>query len=250
MDLQKSLQVSAPFAGLDAHMGVALLIMLLAGILGGYANYFLRDRNLGLEGRDWLRYPVLGVVAALTVPLFLNMISSSLLDAGRTRSADYFVFGGFCLIYVVASRRIFENAANRLFGQLDQVRRDVTQLKKSAEDAAAAAAATPAPRPVAEVVEAPLLRAAEPPKEALAYNDIEILRAIAEESFVYGNLAGLCDKTGLGRDVVSQRLAILKNSAVIETRINDKNVLHWFISPKGRQMLAEILGGQDDKKTA
>lgn len=250
MDLQKSLQVSAPFAGLDAHMLVALLIMLVAGILGGYANYFLRDRNLEFDARDGFRYPVLGVVAALTVPLFLNMISSALLDAGRTRSADYFVFAGFCLLYVIASRRLFENAANRLFGQLDQARRDVTQLKKSAHDAAAAAAATPVTRPLAEVVEAPVLRAAEPAKEAFAYNDIEILRAIADESFVYGNLAGLCDKTGLGRDLVSQRLAVLKNCAVIETRINDKNVLHWFVSPKGRQMLAEILGGQDDKKTA
>ena len=43
---------------------------------------------------------------------------------------------------------------------------------------------------------------------------------------------------------------MLKNNGIIETRINDRNVLHWVVSPKGRQTLAEILVGQEDKKTA
>ena len=47
-------------------------------------------------------------VAALTVPLFLNMISSTLLEGARTKPVDLYVFCGFCLIYVVASRRLFE----------------------------------------------------------------------------------------------------------------------------------------------
>jgi pyruvate/2-oxoglutarate dehydrogenase complex dihydrolipoamide dehydrogenase (E3) component len=42
----------------------------------------------------------------------------------------------------------------------------------------------------------------------------------------------------------SDRTQIL---GVIETRINDKNVLHWFVSPKGKQMLGDILSGQEDR---
>lgn len=243
-ELQKSLQVTGLVGGLDGYMLIILGIMVLAGILGGVANFFLSDRQGELVPRDWIKYSILGVIAALTVPLFLNMISSNLLEAARTRPVDFFVFAGFCLIYVVASRRVFENAANKLLSQLDQVKRDVSHLKQQKQEAA----------PIASVrEEAPLVTEAaakpEPAKEVLSYNDVEILRAIAEENYVYGNLAGLTDKTGLGRDLVSNRLTVLKSLGIIETRISDKNVLHWYVSPRGKQMLGEILA-QGERKTA
>ena len=242
-ELQKSLQVTALSNTLDSYMLVILLIMIAAGILGGVANYFLSERRAESGRQEWSKYAILGVIAALTVPLFLNMISSNLLEAARTRPVDFFVFAGFCLIYVVASRRVFEGAANKLRAQIDQVRRDVVQIKQQRQEA-------PPPR------EEPLLPAeAEPPaaprpetiRESLSYNDIEILRALAEQSYVYGNLVGLTDKTGLARELVSTRLTVLKNLGIIETRINDKNVLHWYVSPKGKQMLGDILSGQEDR---
>ncbi|MFZ2852887.1 MAG: YEATS-associated helix-containing protein [Rhodocyclaceae bacterium] len=240
-ELQKSLQVTMLPATLDSYMLVILLIMIVAGILGGLGNYYLSDREPGR--RDWLKYPLLGVIAALTVPLFLNMISSNLLEAARSRPIDFFVFAGFCLIYVVASRRPFENVANRLLAQMDQMKREMRQLKQQNEI-----------QPVLREESAPLAEviAAKPEdvRESLSYNDIEIVRALAEENYVYGNLAGLTDKTGLARDLVSARLTVLKNLGIIETRINEKSILHWFVSPKGRQMLEEILSGQDDRKTA
>lgn len=242
-ELQKSLQVTGMVGSLDGYMLMVLGIMVLAGILGGLANYFLSDRQGELSSRDGFKYAVLGVIAALTVPLFLNMLSSNLLEAARTRPVDFFVFAGFCLIYVVASRRLFENAANKLLGQLDQVKRDVSQLKQQKADLQQSQTREEAPAAPAEPVKA------EPPKESLSYNDVEILRAIAEENYVYGNLAGLTDKTGLGRELVSNRLTVMKNLGIIETRISDKNVLHWFVSPKGKQMLGEILA-QGERKSA
>jgi len=241
-DLQTAFQVTAPSGGLDGHMLLILTIMVCAGVLGGVANYFLADRQGEPGRRDWLKYPLLGIVAALTVPLFLNMISSTLLEGARTKPVDFFTFAGFCLIYVVAARRLLENVAQRLSGQLDQVRREVVHLKQqkqaeqmilsSREEVAAPAEAKPEPR------------------EVLSYNDVEILRALSEANFVYGNLAALCDSTGLARDFISQRLTVMKTLGVIETRITDKNVLHWGVSARGKALLGEILSGQDDKKTA
>lgn len=241
-ELQKSLQVTSLSGSLDGYMLIVLLIMIAAGVLGGVANYFLSDRQHDSKSRDWAKYPILGVIAALTVPLFLNMISSNLLEAARTRPVDFFVFAGFCLIYVVASRRVFENAANKLMNQMDQMKREMVQIKQQRPEPPAfrdePSAIAEAPLPVAkpEVI-----------KESLSYNDIEILRALSEDSYVYGNLAGLTDKTGLARDLVSSRLTVLKTLGIIETRINDKNVLHWFVSPKGKQMLGDILSGQEDR---
>lgn len=239
MELQTAMQVTQPLGALDGHLLLLLVIMVVSGVLGGAANFFLRDRMTSPDAKDWLKYPVLGVVAALTVPLFLNMISSNLLEGTRTRPIDLFVFAGFCLIYVVASRRLVENVANKLLAQLDQVRDDVTQLKERKPEL-----------PVQEATEAVVREVPKDPKEALSYNDVELLRAVSEESYIYGNLAGLADKTGLGRDLISQRLTVLKNLGIIETRISDKNVLHWFVSNKGKLMLGEILSGQEEKKSA
>ena len=138
-ELQKSMQVTGMVGSLDGYMLMVLGIMIFAGILGGIANYFLSDRQGELSSRDGVKYAVLGVIAALTVPLFLNMLSSNLLEAARTRPVDFFVFAGFCLIYVVASRRLFENAANKLLSQIDQVKRDVNHLKQQKREASAPA---------------------------------------------------------------------------------------------------------------
>ena len=242
-ELQKSMQVTALSSSLDGHMLIILLIMIAAGILGGIANFFLSERQgEGGGRRDWVKYPVLGVISALTVPLFLNMISSNLLEAPRTRPVDFFVFAGFCLIYVVASRRLFENVANRLLGQMDQMKREMATIKQQRQEPAAATSASEGGgEPV------PSAPRAEPAKESLSYNDVEILRALAAEPYVYGNLAGLTEKTGLARDLISNRLTVLKNMGIIETRINDKNMLHWFVSPKGKQLLGEILSGQEER---
>lgn len=239
-ELQTALQVTTPSGVIDGHMLLILTIMVMAGVLGGAANYFLADRQGEPARRDWLKYPVLGVVAALTVPLFLNMISSTLLEGARTKPVDFFAFAGFCLIYVVASRRLLDNVAQRLLGQLDQVKREVGHLKQQQRV-----------EPVVPSVPAEAEKVAElEPREVLSYNDVEIVRTLVEESFVYGNLAAICERTGLARDFVSQRLTVMKAMGVIETRINDKNVLHWGVSARGKALLAEILTGQEDKKTA
>lgn len=240
-ELQSALLVTPPSGALDGHMLLILAIMVICGILGGLANFFLADRQGAPKAGEWRKYPVLGVVAALTVPLFLNMISSTLLEGARTKPIDFYVFAGFCLIYVVASRRLFENVAQRLLGQLDVVKRDMAQLKQQQFEQEAAAR---------EERAAERIEVAAEPRETLSYNDIEILRALSEESYVYGNLASLCDKTGQARDLVSQRLTVLKSLGIIETRINEKNVLHWFVSPRGKQLLSEVLSGADDKKVA
>ena len=205
----------------------------------GAANYFLADRRGEAGSRDWLKYPVFGIVAALTVPLFLNMLSSTLLEGARTKPIDLYVFSGFCLIYVVASRRLFENMVQRLMAQMDQVRRDVGRIEQ--QKRAEPILSTPkAETEVLKVVE-------HDPRDVLSYNDVEILRTLSEGGFVYGNLVAICDSTGLTRDFVSQRLTVMKAMGVIETRINDKNVLHWFVSARGKAVLGDILGGQEQK---
>ncbi len=246
MELQGSLQMTQPGSALvtqqggvlDSYMLLVFGIMILAGLLGGVANYFLGERNVESTWKDLAKYAVLGVVAALTVPLFLNMISSNLLDMARTRPINLFVFAGFCLIFVLFSRRFVENVVNRLLQQLGQIRGEVDRIKEGNQLAETMADLA--------VDEQPLQKA-DAAKGGISYGDIEIMRAISDGGFVYGNLSGIAVETALPKDLVNARLSLLKGMNLVEAKINDKSVLHWSLSAKGRQLLDEILTSQDEK---
>lgn len=247
MNLQMANQISAPFAGFDSHLQLVLLLLVACGLLAGVGNYFLRDRDAEARSKDWLRYPVLGVVAALTAPLVLSMLSSNLVDAGRTRSSDYLVLAGFVLFYVVGSRRLFDSATLRLLGQADKLQKDLARLRAGIEQiqsqpARAVSAVPVAERKAPEFNDPPAADSeAHPPKESLTHADVELLRAVARDDIVYGNLADLVERSGVSRELALQRVAILKSWGALDTRMNDKQVLQWIVTAKGRQMLAELL---------
>lgn len=122
MELQGTVQMTAGGIMLDNYMLLLFGIMLFSGTLGGIANYFLSDRDGAFSAKALFKYAVLGVVASLTVPLFLNMISSDLLAMAKSRPIDLFVFAGFCLLFVLFSRRAVENMSARLQQQLGSSR--------------------------------------------------------------------------------------------------------------------------------
>ena len=202
---------------LDSYMLAVFSIMLSAGLLAGIANFFLSDPEGKSSARELLKYLVLGVVAALTVPLFLNMTSSNLLEFGRSRPNALFVFGGFCLIYVLLSRRLFESIVHKLMG-LGQKRAESPMLgtPSNAED---------------------FFRA------GLSSADLEIMRAVSQGGSVYENLADLATETTPPKEFVNERLVLLRQLGLLELRANEKNVLHMCLSAAGSQLLSEVSNG-------
>ncbi|MDR3322867.1 MAG: helix-turn-helix domain-containing protein [Zoogloeaceae bacterium] len=241
--MQTSTEIISTLGAFDLRLLLTLLVMLIAGAFGGLVNHTLAERQTGEANlppnpptpeaarRALIRALVLGVLTALTAPLVLAVLSSPLLDNMAARPAHLYVFAAFCLVYVLAMQRIFGNPVEAR--KLRQLQQELRQLREQQT----------AWRQYLE----PLLLAVEEkqnaPREALTYSDVEILRALADESYVYGNLAALTEKTTLGRELISQRLTVLKNMGLIDTRITDKNILHWVISSRGRQSLADLQAG-------
>ena len=131
MEIQGTMQLAEQGMMVDNYMYLILGIMVAAGVLGGTANYFMAERSADFSIKEMVKYMVLGTVAALMVPLFLNMISSNLLSVAKSRPIDLFVFGGFCIIFVLFSRRFFETVTNRLMNQVSQIRKDVNRVSSS-----------------------------------------------------------------------------------------------------------------------
>jgi hypothetical protein len=201
---------------LDSYMLAILGIMLVMGLLAGVANFFLSAPDGKSNARELVKYVVLGIVAALTVPLFLNMTSSNLLEFGRSRPNALFVFGGFCLIYVLLSRRIFESIAHKLL-QIGHKRADSqVSTPRTAED---------------------FFRA------GFSGSDLEIMRAVSQGGSVYENLSDLANETTPSKEFVNDRLVLLRQLGLLELRANEKNILHMCLSSAGSQLLSEVSNG-------
>lgn len=74
-----------------------LWTMLLAGTLGGIGNYFISTKRDNHNVMDLLKFIVLGIIASFVVPLFLNMISSNIVELAQTQFHYLLVLAGFCL---------------------------------------------------------------------------------------------------------------------------------------------------------
>lgn len=114
MELQGTLQMASGGITLDNYMLLLLGIMVVTGILGGLANYFMSVKSIGSTAKEMVKYALLGIVAALTVPLFLNMISSDLIAVAKSRPNDLYVFAALCLAFVLFSRRFVDSVTAKL----------------------------------------------------------------------------------------------------------------------------------------
>lgn len=106
--------------------------MLTMGILGGVINHLFS----GEEGWSWsaaTKSSIVGIGAAILVPLFLQMISSNLVSEAAESPENYFVLMGFCLISSISSRTFIDSMTKRVMRELtdktEKIRQDVKQVQ-------------------------------------------------------------------------------------------------------------------------
>jgi len=100
------------------------VLMLTGGILGGTINHLL-DRENQLRKKetatggyrfddDLKKSVIIGIGAALLVPLFLKTIQSRLLNFNEINHEHIFVFLGFCIVASISSRKFISTISDRL----------------------------------------------------------------------------------------------------------------------------------------
>ena len=116
------------------HFLILLSIILGCGLLGGAVNYWSVSKEI-VESED---HPVLkrlsaGVAAALAVPLFLNMISSDLLQKSKENDLQLLVVAGFCVIAAISSKAFIDSLSKKLLSQLDNLNQEQKNLRNDME---------------------------------------------------------------------------------------------------------------------
>ncbi|EJL76118.1 YEATS-associated helix-containing protein [Chryseobacterium populi] len=103
---------------------IIMAIIVLCGIIGGVGSSLKEMKENG--GRFLLRNIMFGILASITVPLFLNLVSSdilkTILDPKKNEIYDlnYFIFAGFCIVAAYSSIQYLNIISSRVVQNLKE----------------------------------------------------------------------------------------------------------------------------------
>lgn len=102
---------------------ILIIIIASAGTFGGLVKFFNSiDTSKKINWKEFTKYILTGIGAAILVPLFLNMISSDLIKADSMATLNYFVFAGFCFIGAYLSNRFLTTIGEKILNEVKQVK--------------------------------------------------------------------------------------------------------------------------------
>jgi len=233
------------------YLPVLIIIMLGCGVLGGLVNYW-GESVLADEKHPLLRRLAAGIAAALVVPLFLNMISSTLLEVSREKPLGLFIFAGFCIIAAISSKAFIDSVTKRVLNRVEQVEKDQARRDKETE-VVVAAQTEPAPPPVeseskggrfTDFLNLDALRTRRGAFEVMAFGTDEdakkVIHALGKPGYAWRYLKGLTSDTGLSEHRVGSKLDWLVANGLAAETSGVRGQL-WGLTAKGRSAFAAII---------
>lgn len=237
------------------HILIILGIILLCGLLGGLANWVLRERyirgtgepNMESNGMQLREYLVLGVVASFVVPLFLNMISSNLLADTHDEPYKWFVFAGFCLLAAVFSRSFLESMYSKVIKMVGDVNEKVKNVDKKVgsveKDVTIMSRTLTDPEVSLSEFDKKEIDESILTKENLESDEYNVLKAMMEGRRVYRSMSGLWRDAKLSekdKQGMKNHLEQMVHKGLLEEHPTPKGSPRWNISEKGRDLLEKL----------
>jgi fluoride ion exporter CrcB/FEX/DNA-binding MarR family transcriptional regulator len=213
-------QITLP---LPTYIMIVIAIIVLSGILGGIANFYVIEASKkSTDKKSIWGYIVLGIVAAFVVPLFLNMISSNLLEIGQSNHLALFVFCGFCLVAAVFSKSFLENMYGKIMQQVNKVQDEVKELKEQESEP--------------ELTDSVITESKQQDSE-LSENERKVLFAFGVGKYSYRSFSGIKNETNLDRSIVQASLDSLVSKALLSQTFGKDNQHLWYLTILGKRLL-------------
>ena len=217
-------------------------VMVFAGLLGGLVNYFA-TRKSDPEDSSFRKSLTLGVAASLLVPLFLNMISSNLLESIRGSASvpsdllKIFVFAGFCLVAAISSSAFIKTLSDRILQEAREAKKVAHQADKKASETQSVIqpildketeGGSPDNSPVATKALTP----------SLNEKEVKLLQALANGKWVLRTRFGLAKDAGIPKPEVDELMDDFKKRGLVGYKwIVDRagaKRKRWYITNEGR----------------
>ena len=208
---------------------LVLGIMILAGILAGAASYFLMENQRPIVGKTVFRYCLLGISAALTVPLFLKIISSDLLPQAQRNPVNILVFNGICLIFAFVACR---------FKEIIFIKRTQDVEKDKKENTIV----IPIRTEYGFDTTRQEFKKDKTAKDPILSGELKILRSIVTKKHAHTSLVDLLKDPDLADEKINETLSSLMAKGFVEQRLSKENKLLLYLTPKGDRMLRHTFG--------
>lgn len=218
------------------------IVMIAAGLFGGLINFFLVAGDVAAEAdrgkNSLLKSFSIGVGAAFLVPLFLNMISSNLLELSKQDASKLLVFAGFCLIASISSKAFISTLSDRILSEAKTARREASEAKKEVEKVQPKVEAL---TDKATKFDSPSQAAAASPNEIPIVpdeNEKKVLRVLGDPVYAFRSEYGLATDTDISPEEMVKILSeLIKKKLVAKTIGKDEREL-FYLTGNGRRALA------------
>ena len=205
------------------HLWILVSIIAGAGLLGGASNYLMNRPESDDRWRwfDFFRSLALGLSAAATAPLLLNILSSNLMQESEKNPLLYFVFAGFCLVAAIFSNRFLTSIGDRVLRELESVKKENAELANTTEMVVMQQSDDRA------VKIAPRITRAAPTGEDDALESVShkpnererLLGAFRQSPHLFRTAVGLAQETGISEPVVREQLRQLVTEGILRSLI-------------------------------
>lgn len=236
------------------NAAVLLLVIVLTGLLGGFANYVVLRKN-DPANAVWSKSVLMGILAAFIVPLFLKTISSDIVASiseikwGSGVPFELFIFASFCLLAAYFSKAFLDNMGEKL----DELEKKAALAADKADraDAKATKVVAESDRRLAELEPAMAILSEREQPSAIqpltagfasmmpATVDDEgtkVLKALAIDKYAYRTASGISADTHSDQAEVLNCLQKLKDLDLVGQRTGNARDL-WFLTDNGREVV-------------
>jgi hypothetical protein len=230
----------------EMFLTVVIGVMISAGFLGGLVNYFLARKD-DPEASSFPKSITLGIAASLLVPLFLNMISSSLLESIRTGtpsldSSKVLVFLGFCLVAAISSTSFIKTLSDRILQEAREAKKVARQADKKASEVESVIQPIVDKETEAEDSLSGTATSLVPPRALVDENEKKLLQNLANGKWILRTRTGLAKETGIPKPDVDRMMDDLRKRKLVDykwivDRAGEKKK-RWYITNEGRAAIA------------
>ncbi len=236
---------------------VLVATMLAAGVLGGIVNFYTasvqwdaaQPSTSSAPQPSLLQNILTSVSAALLVPLFLNTISSTLLDkiieTGLHSKAVplLLIFLGFCLLAALVAQRFIQTLSQRVLQALVETKNEAREAKSIAVQNEKTLDSQAEPEESTRPAEPAAIAEAASPTMVLDDAEKTLLGAMINSEYISRSLSGLVRDSKLAPDVVNRAITLLLSKKLAGERISrTKNVPQWYATAEGRIVYARANG--------
>jgi hypothetical protein len=212
-----------------------------SGLLGGLMNFIIADPHTETP-LDWWKHLVLGLGAAYMVPLFLNMISSGLINeirGGNESPGDgskLFVLAGFCLVAAVSSRAFIRSLSERVMREARNATKEAKEAKEQAVEAKNIVFDSSAELDIRE--SDATTDALKEQGRSLSPEERAVLTKMTKARFSLRSSYGLAKDTGLEEETVNTVLSSLMSQGLVGRALAPNGNPRWYATHHGRTVLA------------